>query len=1123
MSVAQMNEHAVHVFLGHPPADPTEQVFLQRLRDDLERRGIAAIILANLEVGPSYRQLDFVVVTGARTVHCELKGYRLPVVGGANGVWEQILPGGTRRSLDGNPYRQARDGTFALSDELRKLARRGDVPAGPQGGFFKGIDTVICLYPKAPCGSRLAGYPYVTVVEYEELLERLGTPGPRLSWTAEHWDAFIRHLGLVRLTDKPELERARLAHSGILDDYRRRFLTTHAAGLRPRVPTGMLVDGQSGEQLDTVPLLIGGQTLLMVGPSGVGKTYLARHAAVELARQGHIPIWLQGPSYEEAFDIDTFLGRAIAPFVIEAPSELLRIAGETGCAVAIFLDELNGCPPKLQTTLLEEISALRLQTEVAVAITSQSAPALPEAVDGRKLDLLLPDRSEREAILRAYDVPGLEDYSEAFTTPFELMIAAECSADLGAVATRAELFDAYIRRQAGSEAVRAALRHIATRMHADLRGSLRVQDVIHALQRDAGVEPQIVDSTLACPLLVIRQGVIAFAHEHLARFLAAEALVLGAPDGTALARALSEPRHGELRQDALALERDMERLSATVADLTDGDLMYAAVAGELGENAQSAVEACLNGQLDDATVLTDSGGVTHDVSSERIIDYHAACWSTAYAWSGAERARLVTIGRSLHIGRFVEGVASLLNQTDSVCASQLPKFTGQEKDSATSALVSSVYALVNAGEPNCLPASLIVTACESHRLDHWQVPAADSGAAVRMFAATGPSSLGGLYVTAMLVDARHPGDASLIPQVLESGLVSGCDHIMLSATRMTENAAEHLHGEKRAQIVETIQRLAHDDHYGNALLETTSTYGLLPAGPPDFVIQEEIQTILDLPDGPESWRSARSVVLMQFEDSRIVGSYSEAINRLDRDERTRLLLMAARGSAAGDFGTHWIMEDLAQTDLDNPDVRDLLLSFVRTADPSTWSSAEEGVSSYLQALRACARFCTDPPCPPRSSRELDAWTAVAELCFWSERQQLGEELPAQCRDALWSELLGDLRVAAGAAFHKLTRAKTRIKPSVHDQLVQAYPHQLRDLLQWSIAHRDQLTTCFRSEDGQRRDRYFLDTLGRVGDAATATLLRNYANDAALAGAAALAIRAIERRTDRSAQRSARQP
>jgi hypothetical protein len=1117
MSVAQMNERVVHVFLGHPPVDPTERSFLQRLRRDLEQRGIPALILANLEVGSSHRQLDFVVVSSARTVHCELKGYREPVIGRANGVWEQVLPDGKRRPLDGNPYRQARDGTYALSDELRSLARRrGDMPAGPQGKFYKGIDTVVCLYPEVPQGSRLAGHPYVTVLGYAALLERLATPGPHLSWSGEHWGAFIRHLGLSRLTSQSAVERARRAQSVILEDYRRRFLATHAAGLRPRVPTGVLVDGRAGEQPDTASLLIGGQVLMIVGPSGVGKTFLARHTAVELARQGHIPIWLRGPSYDDAFDIDIFLGRATAPFTTEAPRELLHAAAENGCAVAIVLDELNGCQPKLQTTLLHEVGALRLQTGTSVVITSQSAPTPPEALSGRRLDLLLPDRSERAAILRAYEVQAVASRIDAFTTPFELQIAAECAADLGAIATRAELFDAYIRRQTRSEAVRAALRYIAACMHAELRGSLLVQDVIRALQRDVGVAPQVLDSALACPLVVVRQGLIAFTHEYLRRFLAAEALVLDAPDGAALARSLSEPRHSELRRDALALEREPERLSVAVASLTDSDLMYAAVAGDLGESARRVIEACLEELLDEAVAVMVAGGVECSLRSERTGDYWAARWSTARAWSLAERARLATVGRSLHIDRFIERVAALLSRTDSACSSQLPEFKGPDKDDATSALVASVYALARTDEPNCLPVSLILNTCATHRFDHQQLPASSSTAAKRMFTATGAGSLGGLYATTMLIDARRPDDARLVARVLESGLTSRGYHLMLSATRMAEDAAEHLHGETRAQTVEAIERLVNEGRYGSALIEVLAAYELLPGGPPVAVIEEEIRAVLELADGEESRRSARSIVTLQSEDARIVGPYTEAIDNLDRNERARLLLMAARCSPADGIETDWILGDLARTDLANPAVRDLFISFLRTADPSTWHGAQLGISSCIQALRACARFCTEPPFHPEGSRELCAWMVIAQLCFWIERKQLGADVPAKVRDALWSELLGDLRAAAGAVFHKLKSAEMGVRTRIHEQLVHEYPRELCDLLQWSIAHRGQLTTCFHSHDEVERDRYFLDTLGRVGNAATAALLRDYANDAVLAEPAARAIRAIELRADRAA-------
>ena len=56
-----------------------------------------------------------------------------------------MLPDGQERQLDRNYFRQAREATYAISDVMRALARRGDVPA--DGPFYRHLDTVVCLHP----------------------------------------------------------------------------------------------------------------------------------------------------------------------------------------------------------------------------------------------------------------------------------------------------------------------------------------------------------------------------------------------------------------------------------------------------------------------------------------------------------------------------------------------------------------------------------------------------------------------------------------------------------------------------------------------------------------------------------------------------------------------------------------------------------------------------------------------------------------------------------------------------------------------------------------------------------------------------------------------------------------
>jgi hypothetical protein len=188
-----MNE-PIQVFVGNPLQESSEQSFLAQLRHDLERQAVSARICANFVAGRHYRQIDFLIATDKRTIHCELKTFHTPVVGGPNGRWRETLADGTERDLEAqNPYRQAHDGTYGLSDDMRALAKREPAMADPEGlAFYKRIDTVVCVYPVIPPLSKLDPYPYVTVVGYDELLERLATDGPRVPWDDEQWDTFVR-------------------------------------------------------------------------------------------------------------------------------------------------------------------------------------------------------------------------------------------------------------------------------------------------------------------------------------------------------------------------------------------------------------------------------------------------------------------------------------------------------------------------------------------------------------------------------------------------------------------------------------------------------------------------------------------------------------------------------------------------------------------------------------------------------------------------------------------------------------------------------------------------------------------------------------------------------------------
>jgi hypothetical protein len=84
----------------------------------------------------------------------------------------------------------------------------------------------------------------------------------------------------------------------------------------------------------------------------------------------------------------------------------------------------------------------------------------------------------------------------------------------------------------------------------------------------------------------------------------------------------------------------------------------------------------------------------------------------------------------------------------------------------------------------------------------------------------------------------------------------------------------------------------------------------------------------------------------------------------------------------------------------------------------------------------------------------------------------------------------------------------------YQALLAAYPDQVRELLEWALSHRDELTKDAWDPMGGI-DNFVVRTLGRVGTAQTANVLRHhYVHDTQLGRDAIDAVHAIEARTQK---------
>ena len=1106
------NKSEVDVFLGAPITDATEKKFLARLRRDLDRMGLRARVLANLQVGRDRRQVDFVLVLPERVVLCEVKGFQGKLVGGANGFWKQRLPDGSLRSLLSNPIRQAHDQSYALSDEIRSFASEISVPRVQRGAFFKHFETTVCIFPSLAPGSKLDKHPYVTVFGYEDLLAVLPKPGKYLPWQSEHWDEVILRMGLFRLGESNQEEITRQEEAGILEDYRRRFRVSHGVTLPPLVPTRCLLKDQKTAQPipDLSIALAAGRSVFLCGPSGFGKSHLAEHTAAAMATKGHLPIWVKANGFEGS--LETTLRQATAPFATRTPSELIRMATGAGAEIVLFVDGLNEVPQALREKLLTELSAFRLRTGSALLFTSQTVPPLPEGVQSEEMRLLPPSAIEREALLDAYQAPDVVRVSEAFKTPFELSIAVACAAEMDIVRTRAELLDAYISKQVESESIRAVLRRLAERMHDELRGSLPAQDTMRMLQR-GGLTSQMAEAAFSTPLLRVGQGRVAFAHEELARFLAAESKVLNADEGEALTKDLQQPQNIDLQRDVLAIESDVNRLRAALSAVSESAVLSDAARGVLGGAAQKVVKQFLDDLLDRALEATNSGDAVLEIVKDApgFMDK----WVGPWEWSGLELAGFDLIGEQLRDGLRVSRVIELLDATDALCHREVEGLSAVKEELAIDFVMAATYS--HALNPErALPASLIASACGHSRFMRYENrPAGPVALASTFLDAAGEKSWGLFYVMATLFDAETDDQVHL-PRALRLAWEAKGYHLRLQALQMAEFSAASVEGSTHDEVASILQSV----HSGNLVLnsmlvEALATYDLIDSGKDEEVIESEIRAVI-AQEVPMPAELARGYLSDQFEDERIVGPYYRVIMNLPEEERAELLRLGLEASQGYEIGTELFLRELAECgDLERKDVQAVFNSFAQPPAPVEGGGIRQfqfETRCFIEAIYACAKFRKDPPFEQGGSVLQLAWSTVGEIIFWRRVELLGGQVPKGRSDSLWKHLRGTLRPAVADVFQLLRDSDRAVGPeatSPHQELLATHRVDLCEIFCWSLAHQGELIGVNQFSGSQHRARYLVEVLGEIGGQAAAASLRKLASDSQLGRLAVQAIRAIE--------------
>jgi len=1108
----------IKVFWGGPPAERSEAEFLAQLKEDLTRRGISAIILANYFTASSSRQVDFFIITETHACHVELKRYPPLLIGGTNGPWHARRPDGTLEEIDrGNPYTQASTCKMSINDDMSAVARQDSSVPQPARGreFYRQIDSVICIFPRLDHRSQVPDDYKVRTMGYAQFVAFLTASGRHPGWSADHWAALVRMLGLADADKPPSPEPTKTAAQDRVSSYLLSFRDFYSRELHELVPLPLVADEVRLPASGLLDALRGYQHVQLVGASGTGKSHLVRHLLAGIPNGLMVPVLIEGTMYEGR--LSPLLDRAVAAFTTVSPRDLQLAAAIGGQVILLVVDGFNECSPALRERLLRDLSSYCRRSQAVTLITSQVPVTMPENMSGTVIRIGTLAAEDRQAILSSYGAPEIARMCEPFTTAYELAIAAECAGELLGTVTRASLLSAFVRRRLRQGAhpayTRGALRQLALAMDAELATSLPIDQAERTVEQylaDHSAARDILDEALSSSITTSRHGRVAFSHELLGRFLAADGLLISNRDLPSLLEALRIPRHEDLAPMAVDLESDVTRAGELLSGLVDWHLYAQALRGESGRAATRAAHLAAHQLLQ--SVTQGLASVTFTIHPEYQLSVVGG-----HGLSAADRALLAATGALVREGLFLPEVIDLLDATDVACRRSAEASARSEGFwPPTSVVVATVLTGMGNSARAEVAAAIILASTDLTRIDYL-FPARSSRPQVSVSeitaflnAATSDNHGRLMLLADFLGMLQGMEAAALALRLLRLCIDSGAYHVQLEGlntirTFVNETSDTPL-GNEIAAYLQSI------DLSGNLALSTLHVeilhaYGLFDVHY-DGDLNAEIEQILRGPVNDDSIARAHGIVSSQFEE--VIGEpYYTAVESLDPADKVRLYVIAALGPPRPGLTNDWIL-------------RELVTCGDRAALPALqhWATRLElsgfypqgSTASYLLAMQGCARHMDEPP--QLASHQTDdeaAWQCYGAIIFWLFRPDLSdEEATARCASH-WRQLAGPLLSAAADPlfhFYWSSRSYDQEGRPVITRIIRGFPDEVRQILEWSIQHSDALTSVFPGPDREDRARKIIDMLGAAGNTETIELLHAFTDDRALGRAAIDAIRQL---------------
>lgn len=135
--------------------------------------------------------------------------------------------------------------------------------------------------------------------------------------------------------------------------------------------------------------------IVILGPSGFGKTILAKKLALNFLKQG-ISIILESKYYET--DLNALFEKYITAFGFTSAADLFNTSRTLQLPVLFIIDGLNECEPTKIPRLLLELEKIKNNHQVKILISSQESNSLLCSLELLQIDVDYPSSETKRAI-----------------------------------------------------------------------------------------------------------------------------------------------------------------------------------------------------------------------------------------------------------------------------------------------------------------------------------------------------------------------------------------------------------------------------------------------------------------------------------------------------------------------------------------------------------------------------------------------------------------------------------------------------------------------------------------------------------------------------------------------------